>query len=294
MMILTNCDRLIKVAVQGEIVSPVSIGYRAQWDGQPKLSVGMGGIKYNLRVGDPAFGWASGDHVEPGVTIRGKDKPIPSDCALAHFACIGNEAKVVTSEEGKGVRGVFTGRHAGSDDMVWFSEDDIEKLAIGDKVQIKAYGVGLKIDGYDDVRVNKCSPRLLQSMDIGEVNGKLVAPVVKEIPGYLMGSGVGFSRNTEPVDYDIQTNDPNAIKKYGLESLRLGDIVALKDQLCINGRGYYKGAITIGVIIHGASDYAGHGPGVNPLLSTKEGRLVTKLAPDANTALYLGLRKSLT
>jgi hypothetical protein len=131
-------------------------------------------------------------------------------------------------------------------------------------------------------------------MDIGEVNGKLVAPVVKEIPGYLMGSGVGFSRNTEPVDYDIQTNDPNAIKKYGLESLRLGDIVALKDQLCINGRGYYKGAITIGVIIHGASDYAGHGPGVNPLLSTKEGRLVTKLAPDANTALYLGLRKSLT
>jgi hypothetical protein len=293
MTIKTNKGKLLKVAVQGEIVSPVSLSYRAQWDGQPKLSVGMGGIKYNLRVGDPAFGWASGDHVEPGVTIRGKDKPSPSDCALAHFACIGNEAKVVTSEEGKGVKGVFTGRHAGSDDMVWFSKEDIEKLSIGDKIQIKAYGVGLKIEGYHDIRVNKCSPRLLESLGIEEVDGKLVVPVVKEVPGFLMGSGVGFSRNTEPVDYDIQTNDPKAIEKYGLESLRLGDIVALKDQLCINGRGYYKGALTIGVIIHGASDFSGHGPGVNPLLSTKDGCLATKLAPDANIALYLGLRERL-
>ena len=293
MMLKTNRDSLVKTAVQGEIVSPVSLGYRSQWDGRPKLAVGMGGIKYNLRVGDSAFGWAAGDHVEPGVTIRGKEKPSPSECALALFACIGNEAKVVKSEEGKGLEGVFTGRHAGSDDMVWFSEEDIEKLAIGDKIQIKAYGVGLKIEGYDDVKVNKCSPRLLESMGIKVVDGKLVVPVVKEVPGFLMGSGVGFSRLTEPVDYDIQTTDPKAIEKYGLESLRLGDIVALRDQLCINGRGYYKGSLTIGVIIHGASDYSGHGPGVNPLLSTKDGRLTTKHDPDANIALYLGLRESL-
>jgi hypothetical protein len=291
-VIETNRDTLIEMAVQGEIISPSSISYRATWDGQPKLALGMGGIKYNLRVGDPCFGWASGDHVEPGVTIQGRERPSPSECALALFACIGNEARVV-SGEGKGARGVFTGRHAGSDDIVWFGDEDLERLAIGDKVQVRAHGVGLRIRGYDDVRVNKCSPRLLESLGIEVVDGRLVVPIVKEVPGFLMGSGVGFWPLVEPVDYDIQTTDPKAVEKYGLETLRLGDVVALRDQLCVNGRGYYRGALTVGVIIHGASDYSGHGPGVNPILSTKDGRLGTKLEPDANIALYLGLRDKL-
>lgn len=291
-MIETNKDKLLKVAVQGEIVSPTSRGYRAQWDGQPKLSLGMGGIKYNLKVGDPCFGWASGDHVEPGVTIRGKERPRPSECALALLACIGNEA-VVVSGEAKGEKGVFTGRHAGSDDIVWFPDETLEKLAIGDKVQVKAYGVGLRIKGFEDVRVNKCDPRLLESLGIDVKEGKLVVPVVAEIPGFLMGSGTGAGTVLEPVDYDIQTTDPKAVKKYNMERLRLGDVVCLRDQLCTSGRGYYQGAVTIGVIIHGASDYSGHGPGVNPILSTKDGRIETRIEPDANTALYLGLRDKL-
>jgi len=288
-MLRTNRDKLLIMAVQGEIVSPSSSTYRAQWDGQPKLALGMGGIKYNLKVGDPCFGWASGDHVEPGVTIRGTEKPNPSDCALAILACIGNEA-VVVSGEGKGAKGVFTGRHAGADDIVYFSQGDLEKLAIGDKVQVKAVGAGMELLDYPDIRVNKCSPRLLDSLGVEEKGGKLVVPVVKEVPGFLMGSGIGFSSNTEPVDYDIQTTDPKAVKKYGLESLRLGDIVSLKDQLCVNGRGYYKGAMTIGVVIHGASDYAGHGPGVNPILSTMEGRLDAKIVKKANIADFWGLK----
>lgn len=250
----------------------------------------MGSIKYNLKIGDPCFGWASGDHVEPGVTIRGNEKPTPSECALALLSCIGNEV-VVVSGEGKGARGVFTGRHAGMDDLVWFSDEDLEKLAIGDKVMVKAFGVGLKIKGFEDVKVNKCSPRLLESMGIEVEDGVLVAPVVKEIPPFLMGSGIGSSTITEPGDYDIQTTDPTAVKKYGLESLRLGDVVALRDQLCIYGRGYYKGATTIGVIVHGASDFAGHGPGVNPILSANEGRIKTRSDPNANIAYYLGLKK---
>ncbi|MCD6263741.1 DUF4438 domain-containing protein [Candidatus Bathyarchaeota archaeon] len=46
--------------------------------------------------------------------------------------------------------------------------------------------------------------------------------------------------------------------------MRLGDIVALRDILSFWGRGYYKGAITIGVIVHGASDYAGQRPRGRP------------------------------
>ena len=291
-MIETNKDKLLKIAVMGEIVPSGSGGYRPTWDGTPKMSLGMGGIKYNLRVGDPCYGWASGDHVEPGVTIRGKEKPVASACALALYACIGNEAKLV-SGEAKGEKGVFTGRHAGSDDLLWFPEETMEKLAIGDKVQIKAHGVGLKIKGYDDIRVNKCSPELLESLGIKVEDGKLVVPVVARIPGFLMGSGIGSSQSVEPGDYDIMTTDPATNKKYDLHKLRLGDIVLLEDQLCVNGRGYYKGAATVGVIIHGWSDSAGHGPGVNPLLSTKDGRLETVIDPRANTARYLGLRDDL-
>ena len=289
-MLRDNRDKLLVIAVQGEIVAPSSSTYRAQWDGKPKLALGMGGIKYNLKVGDPCFGWASGDHVEPGVTIRGKEKKNPSDCALAWLACIGNEAKVV-SGEAKGDKGVFTGRHAGSDDLVWFPDETLEKLAIGDKVQVKAHGVGLELLDYPDIRLNKLSPRLLDRLGIEETEEGLVVPVVKEVPSHLMGSGIGWETATEPVDYDIQTTDPKQVEKYGLETLRLGDVVCLRDQLCINGRGYWKGAVTIGVIVHGASDYAGHGPGVDPILSSKDGKIVPKIDLRANIAYYLGLRK---
>jgi hypothetical protein len=45
------------------------------------------------------------------------------------------------------------------------------------------------------------------------------------------------------------------------------------------------------VVIHGFSDIAGHGPGVNPILSALPGRIRTRIDPDANTAYHLGLRE---
>ena len=41
--------------------------YRIDRDGVPFVLPGTGGIAYNVKVGDPAFGWA-GDHIEPGVS----------------------------------------------------------------------------------------------------------------------------------------------------------------------------------------------------------------------------------
>lgn len=48
--------------------------------------------------------------------------------------------------------------------------------------------------------------------------------------------------------------------------------------------------MTIGVATHGFSDYAGHGPGVNPNLSAKPGRVKAKLDRKADMAYILGLR----
>ena len=289
-MLKTNSDNLIITAVQGVIQPPSSRGYSVTWDGSPKLSVGTASISYTVQVGDLAYGQASADHIEPGVTIQGRDKPVPSECALAILACIGNEAKVV-SGDARGAKGVFTGRHAGSDDMVWFPEEVLEKLALLDMIQIKACGVGLKVDGFDDVRFNKLSPGLLQNMGISIEDNQLVVPITKEIPGFLMGSGIGSDPCTETNDYDIQTTCPEYIDEYQLKKIRLGDIVAIRDHYCYYGRGRYEGATTIGVVIHGWSDSAGHGPGVNPVISAFPGRIKTRLDPHANIAYYLGLRE---
>jgi len=245
----------------------------------------MASINYTVSMGDPAYGWASADHVEPDVTIQGRDMPRASDCALAILACIGNEAKVV-SGEAKGGKGIFVGRHAGSDDLVWFPKNVTEKLALNDRIIVKARGVGLKIEGFEEVRVNKIDPDMLEKLGI-EIDGdQLIVPVVNEVPGHIMGSGIGGSF-LEPVDYDIQTTCPEIVEQYNLKKFRLGDVIAIRDHYDFYGRGRYEDAVTVGVIIHGWSDLAGHGPGVNPILSALPGKIKLKFVDDANIAYYL-------
>jgi len=284
----TNEASLIVTAVDGVVQPTRGRDYSVTYDGRPWLDVGMASINYNVSLGDPTYGWAQGDHVEPDVTIQGRDRPNPSECALAILACIGNEAEVITGEA-KGGKGYYIGRHAGSDDKVWFPRDVAEKLALNDKVQVKAKGVGLKIEGFEDVRLNKMSPELLAKMGITIEGDQLVVPVVMEVPGHIMGSGLG-GPSVEYIDYDIQTTCPEIVEELDLKKLRLGDVVAIRDHYDYWGRGRYEGAVTIGTIIHGFSEMAGHGPGVNPVMSALPGRIKTKIDPHANTAYYLGLR----
>jgi hypothetical protein len=284
----TNKDRLITTLVEAVVHPASSRGYSTTYDGKPKLGIGAASINYTVSLGDLAYGWASADHVEPDVTVQGRDKPRASQCAVAILACIGNEAKVI-SGEAKGARGIYIGRHAGSDDLVWFPKDVLENLALNDTIQVKARGVGLKIKGFEDVRVNKLSPELLEKMGIRIKKGKLVIPVVMEIPGHIMGSGLGYSP-IEALDYDIQTTDPTIVEQYRLKKLRIGDLVAIRDHYDYYGCGRYKGAVTIGVCVHGWSDYAGHGPGLNPVLSALPGRIETKIDPYSNIVYYLGIK----
>ncbi|TET72737.1 MAG: DUF4438 domain-containing protein, partial [Candidatus Aminicenantes bacterium] len=271
----TNKDKLITTAVQAVVHPAGSWGYSTTYDGKPKHSIGTASINYTVSLGDATYGWASADHVEPDVTIQGRDRPRASECAIAILACIGNEAKVI-SGEAKGAKGMYIGRHAGSDDLAWFPKTVLENLALDDKIQVKAEGVGLKIEGFEDVRVNKLSPELLEKMGIKIEGNKLVVPVVMEIPGHIMGSGIG-GPFIEYIDYDIQTTCPEIVKEYGLKKIKLGDLVAIRDHYDYYGRGRYEGAVTIGVCIHGWSDYAGHGPGLNPVLSALPGRIKTKI-----------------
>lgn len=284
----TNKDRLIVTAVEGVVQPTGGAAYSVSYDGRPTFDLGMASINYRVSLGDSVYGWAEGDHVEPDVTIQGKEYPYPGDCPLALLACIGNEAEVVTGEA-KGAKGYYIGRHAGSDDKVWFPEETVEKLVLNDKVQVKAKGVGLRVEGFEDVKVNKISPELLEKLGLAVEEGRLVVPVVMEIPGHIMGSGMGY-QPVESLDYDIQTTCPEIVDEYNLKTLKLGDVVAIRDAYSAYAPGRYAGAVTIGTIIHGFSDMAGHGPGVTPILSAAPGRIKTKIDPNANTAYYLGIR----
>ena len=285
----TNKDKLIITAVQAVVHPAGSSGYWATYDGKSSARLGTASINYTVSLGDSTYGWANADHVEPDVTIQGRDKERAGSCAIAILACIGNEAKVL-SGEAKGAKGFYIGRHAGSDDLAWFPTDVKEKMTLNDEIQVKAKGVGLQIEGFEDVRVNKLSPELLENMGLKIEKDQLIVPVVMEVPGRIMGSGIG-GEFIENIDYDIQTTDPKTVEEFGLKTLRLGDLVAIRDHYDFYGRGRYEGAVTIGICIHGFSESAGHGPGLNPVLSALPGRIKTIIDPYANTVYYLGIRE---
>ena len=281
----TNAEQLVEVSVYGEVWPPTgaSSQYRSTSEGRAGVNLGMAGICYSVRVGDAAFGWEA-DHVEPGVSIRNRlDGP---EHALHYLACMGNRAEV-TSGAAIGALGTVTGEHAHI--IVDFEPATLDLLAVGDRIQIHAYGTGLQLLDHPDVLLHKCSPRLLDALQLQtRPDGTLAVPVVAEIPSYLMGSGAELM--ADYVDQDYMSNDRAEIARLGLDALHLGDIVAVRDQDHRWGRGFRAGAVTIGLIIHGDSAWTGHGPGVLDLVCSGGPSIVTVPDPEANIAWRMGIR----
>jgi hypothetical protein len=293
-MLRTNVDRLVKISVVGEVASPVygrSV-YNISADGIPVVLPGVGGITYNVRVGDPACGWEA-DHVEPGVSIENKENDPRfgqgANTALNVLSCVGNEA-VVVSGDAKGAKGVVTGKHGGVEHvLVDFQPEVLEKLMLGDKVLVKAYGVGLKLLDFPDIRVMNMDPRFLEALNPKPVGDKLEVPVTHVIPAAIMGSGLGANQ-TYSGDYDIQLFDETTRREYGLDDLRLGDLVAILDADHSYGRIYRKGAVSVGIVVHTDCVSSGHGPGVTTLFTSSKGKIIPRIDPKANIAYMLGLR----
>lgn len=288
-MLKTNRDKLVIQSVHGKIHSPM-MGpnpYRINHEGKPMILHGTGGITYNFQIGDSCMDIV-GDHVEPGVSMRNEDAA--ENRALNILSCVGNEAKV-TSGDAKGAKGFVTGSHGGIDHiLVYFPQEDLEKMTIDDKIQIKATGLGLEIEGYEDIKVMNLDPDLFEKLGVKEnEEGQLEIPVVTEIPAKLMGSGIGSATSLSG-DYDITTGDKEAVKKYGIDKLRFGDLVLLKD--CDNtfGRQYLEGSVTVGVIVHSDCILAGHGPGVTGLFSCKTSKIKGIIDKDANLANFLDVK----
>jgi len=265
-----NLERLVKLSVWGDISSPTIVSpYRVNSSGKGLVLPTLGGITYNIRVGDPALGWA-GDHVEPGVSLRNKDRDESN--ALNILSCIGYRARVI-SGDAKGEIGIVTGKHGGIEHvLIAFPERVLERLNIGDKIQIESYGQGMEILNFPEIKVMNISPDLFSLLNIKEDNNGLKIGVRKVIPAELMGSGIG-SASSFSGDYDIMTQDRETLRELGLEDLKLGDIVGIKDMDDRYGRTYKKGARSVGVVIHCDCVQSGHGPGVTVVLSSSDNSL---------------------
>lgn len=293
--IQTNEPDLVMVSVMGQIAHPVAAGnpYRIGHDGVPRVLPATGGIVLNHRVGDRCVG-LMGDHIEPGVALHNNNREVIGarngpNLALITYACVGNVARVI-SGPCTGKRGLVTGKHGGVDHvLVDFPPAVLQRLQIGDRIQINSYGLGLQLIDYPEISVTNCSPLLLRRWGIQEENHRLQIPVTHRIPAKIMGSGLG--KNTVwRGDYDIQLFDPEVRDRYRLGTLRFGDFVAIYGGDTRFGPAYRNNRITIGIVVHGDSTVSGHGPGVTPLLTGPANRLQPIVSTQANFAALFNLR----
>jgi len=296
-MIKTNKDKIVKISVIGEVVSPVmgSGIYRIGANGDLHIVPGTGGITYNIRVGDPAVGWM-GDHVEPGVSVENRvnDSRFPQgqSRALNVLSCIGNEATVVKGDA-KGAKGMVVGKHGGIEHvMVDFQPEIMEQLVIEDRIMIKAYGQGLQLLDIPEIKVFNVSPEFLEALDPKINDGKLEIPVTHKVPAAVMGSGLGRNQVASG-DYDITMFCQDTCEEHGLKDIRLGDLVAIMDADQSYGRIYRKGSISVGIVTHCNSYIAGHGPGVTTLFTSTSGLIVPVIDSGANVAKIMKLRDDL-
>lgn len=275
-----NVDSLVEMAVTGLVSQPTMRpnGYVHWPDGRAAVLPGMSGIAYNARVGDRAFGWA-GDHVEPGVSIANPDEK--ADFALHYLTCVGNEATVM-SGLAAGAKGIVTGEHARL--LVDFAPDVLEDLMIGDTVQIRAVGRGIKLADWPDIAFKKTSPRLAHGFGLRAENGQVICPVAMELPARIMGSGAEL--NAEFVDQDLMSGDRALMADLGIDRMRLGDLIAIRDVDHRFGRSYSKGMVAICLCIHGDSVMTGHGPGILTLVTGPAEKLGFEIRPNANIAAF--------
>ncbi len=290
-----NREELVAMAIAGRIADPLaqSNPYRMGQDGQSRVLPGPGGIVLNFRVGDRCVGLAA-DHVEPGIAIRNyralPDNKDGANLALQTFACIGNTATVIDGPCA-GATGVVTGKHGGVNHvLIDFRPETLKRLHIGDRIQVHGYGTGMRFPDHAEISVMNLSVRLAQAWGLRSDGSRLRVPVTHVIPAAVMGSGVGRN-NAVRGDQDIQLFDPGIIRRFRLDRLRFGDLVAIAGADHRHGRAFHTGFVTLGIVIHSDSTVSGHGPGVTTLLTGDSRRLIPHFDANANIAGLLGLRE---
>lgn len=290
MSIRTNAADIVAVSVSGHVANPTFSGlpaepYRLTAGGTPFLWPTFGGIVYNVSVGDSAYGWA-GDCIHPSVSIAHGNEN--KNRGLNIFACVGNPAMVM-SGAAKGVRGVVTGKSGRFSDQViiHFDLETRRKIAVNDHILVRSEGVGLALPDFPAIQAKSLAPALFDLLPKRAEAGSLKIGVVATVPPHLVGAGAGLT--SEGGSLHIQSTDRAELADLGLDSLRLGDVVAVQDTDSRYNHGYLRGAMSIGIVGQTDGPRAGYGPGMTIVLTAPAGQLGAYSAPGTNIATLLEL-----
>ena len=280
----TNEKKLIKMSIGGYVTQPSfkNPGYIPDNDGNSVILPGMYGVVNNVKVGDKAFGW-NGDHIEPGVSIDSEN--INEHFALHYLVCTGNKA-IVRSGEAKGKTGIVTGEHARN--LIHFEQNILEKICVGDQIDIITHGRGLKLLDFPEIEIKKIDPNLLKSMNFKVLNKKLIVDVAIELPIKIMGSGAEL--NSEYVDQDLMSGDRSLMKKLKIDQMKLGDLIVINHADHRWGRSYKKDHVSIALCIHGDSVMTGHGPGIMTIMTGTKKNLGWRINKKANLKNILKIK----
>ena len=162
-------------------------------------------------------------------------------------------------------------------------------LVMGIRIFWKAFNGAKKKKHYKRLFPLGLCGGFLDAIGITTHSDHLEIPVTHIAPAKIMGSGLG-STHAYSGDYDIQLFDQATRQEYGLDDLRLGDLVAITNADHSYGRIYKTGAISIGIISHTNCIISGHGPGVTTLFTSSTGALIPRISSQANIAAILQLR----
>jgi hypothetical protein len=151
-----------------------------------------------------------------------------------------------------------------------FPKESRLKMAVGDQIIIRSEGIGMVLTDYPDVVLKGIAPNLLNLLPV-HTGTSVDFGVVAKIPAHLIGAGLGLT--SEGGSLHMQSTDRAELAAHGLDTLRLGDLVALEDTDSRFNHGYLRGALAIGVV--GATDgpRAGYGPGITVLMTAPAGQL---------------------
>jgi hypothetical protein len=161
-------------------------------------------------------------------------------------------------------------------------------MTIGDTIQIRTVGRGIQLQNHQEIEYKKTSPALAEALDLRPVKGQIRCPVAMELPPRIMGSGAEL--NSEFVDQDVMSGDRGLMEDLGIDQIRLGDLIGIRNVDHRFGRSFREGWIAICLCIHGDSVMTGHGPGILTLMTGPAALLDFEMDPSANIARTLGIR----
>lgn len=259
--------------------------YRVDIDGRTYVPTGDGGVVLGVDLGDGAFDTDS-DHAAPGACLVHPDSA--ARFALNAYSCFGNLV-TVRSGAAQGERGVVLGKRGEQGRVIaYFAPDILTELRPGDAMAVRAVGQGATPPqslAREGLVMMNADPSALRVLSIDLTGDRAVTSVRAEVPSVAVGNGIG--RPAAMWDLDLQVLAKDAASA-GLDGLRLGDLVAMRNLDVRHNAGFRRNYTTVGVVVHGASPQPGHGPGVMPLLCGRSSLFTVSVEPVAHPGLTGG------